>query len=240
MKICGIYKIQHKETGKVYIGLSVDIHARWKQHRSFSRHNGRSAIHNALRKYGIDAFDFSVIEECDRLLIESREQYWIQHYNSMVDGYNLTAGGEQSKIVSVETRQKIAQSLTGKVQSKEVIEKRALKLRGKKRTPEQNAVKSALMKGYGKGRKLPEWVKEKIGKPFLGRKHTEESKAKMSEAKKGKTFSEEHRKKLGEARKGKRFTEERKLKHSLALKEYWAKRKAEKEMYGRNEAKGID
>ena len=232
MKICGIYRIKHKESGKSYIGLSVDIHARWKQHRSFAKTGRRSAIYNALAKYGVDAFEFDVLEECPPEQLEQKERIWIAKLNTVQNGYNLTLGGESNKEVSAETKAKLSIANTGKKQSKETIEKRAAKLRGIKRTPEQNAAKSALMKGRGLGRKAPEWVKEKMGKPFLGKRHTSESIAKMSQSKKGVTFSEEHKRKLSESHKGYQFSEERKLKHSEALKAYWAKRKAEKELYG--------
>jgi group I intron endonuclease len=233
MKICGIYKITHRESGRAYVGLSVDIYARWRQHKSFARHGRKSAIYSALLKYGPDAFSFEVLEKCDRSLLEDREKHWIAELKTAVNGYNLTLGGESNKEVSEETKKKLSLAHLGKRQSEETKEKRAAKLRGVKRTPEQNAAKSALMKGVGKGRKLPLEVIEKIGKPFLGKKHSEESKAKMSEAKKGKAFTDEHKKNLSESHLGYRFSEKRKLKHSEALKAYWAKRKAQIENDGR-------
>jgi group I intron endonuclease len=229
MATCGIYKITHKESGKSYVGLSVNIENRWKQHRSFAKTGGRSAIYSALKKYGIDAFEFSIIEECDQASLEDREKHWIAFYGTSVDGYNLTEGGEVCKNFTSEARKNMSLAHLGKKQSAELIEKRISKIRGIKRTPEQNAAKSALMKGVGAGRKLTEEHKAKIGKPFLGRSHSEESKKMMSEAKKGKPLSEEHRKKLSASRVGKKFSEERKLRHSQALKAAWAKRKAEKE-----------
>lgn len=52
------------------------------------------AIHKAMFKYGQDAFDAQIIEECDDSIIDSREQYWINYYNSYYTGYNCTIGGE--------------------------------------------------------------------------------------------------------------------------------------------------
>lgn len=234
MATCGIYKITHKESGKSYIGLSVNIENRWKQHRSFAKTGGRSAIYCALAKYGIDAFDFTVIEQCDRNLLEDRERFWIAFYKTAVEGYNLTEGGETNKNFTEEVREKMSKAQKGKKQSPELIEKRISKIRGLKRTPEQNAAKSALMKGVGAGRKLTEEHKANIGKPFLGRSHSEESKQKMSDAKRGKLLSEEHKKKLSASRAGKKFSEERKLRHSQALKAAWARKKAEKENHDGN------
>ena len=227
MKICGIYKITHKETGKSYIGLSVDIHNRWKQHRSFAKTGRKSAIYSALKKYGVDAFEFTVLEECASDVLEEREKHWIVQFDTVASGYNLTFGGESNKEVSEETRRKISEANTGKKRSPESIAKFAQSMRGQKRTPEQNAAKSALMKGRGLGRKLPPEVVAKIGKPFLGRKHSDESKAKMSAAKKGTKFSDDHIQKLKESHTGYKFSDERKAKHSEALKRYWAQRKAQ-------------
>lgn len=230
MKICGIYRITHKESGKSYVGLSVDIYARWKQHKSFARTGRKSAIYSALSKYGVDAFTFDVIEECDKNSLEERERHWIAELNTVENGYNLTFGGESNKDVSQSTRQKMSLAQTGKKQSEETRQKRAEKLRGIKRTAEQNAAKSALMRGVGKGRKLSDEARAKIGKPFLGKKHSEESKQKMSAAKVGKAFSDEHKQNLSKSHIGYKFSEERRQKHSEALKAYWSKRKAEKDL----------
>ncbi len=33
-KVCGIYCIENKVNGKKYVGQSIDIYKRWKQHRN--------------------------------------------------------------------------------------------------------------------------------------------------------------------------------------------------------------
>jgi len=50
-------------------------------------------FHKALRKYGIENFSFSVIEECPNTLLDEREQYWIHVYNAKNNGYNMNDGG---------------------------------------------------------------------------------------------------------------------------------------------------
>ena len=61
-KICGIYKITNKINGKCYIGQSNDIHRRWKQELA---PNAKLNPHlaRAFEKYGIDNFEFEIIEE---------------------------------------------------------------------------------------------------------------------------------------------------------------------------------
>lgn len=57
----GIYTIRHRATGKAYVGRSVDIDARWHQHRYDARKRAANPLHRALAKYGPDAFDWEII-----------------------------------------------------------------------------------------------------------------------------------------------------------------------------------
>lgn len=90
MLICGIYKITNLVNGKVYIGQSINIAERWKKHL-YAKDD--FAIHQALRKYGVDNFKFEVIEECSRSDLDEREQYWIDFYDAKKSGYNMIDGG---------------------------------------------------------------------------------------------------------------------------------------------------
>lgn len=94
----GIYKIENKVNGKVYIGQSVNIDTRWYNHRNElngNRHHNEH-LQNAWNKYGSNSFDFILIEECTLENIDEREIFWIKHFNSLNPnfGYNLTAGGQ--------------------------------------------------------------------------------------------------------------------------------------------------
>lgn len=103
-QICGIYKITNTVNGKIYIGQSVDIERRWKQHKKIGRNlledkysrDYDKVLYRAMRKYGVDYFDFSIIEECPETALYEREQYWIKYYKSTIaegKGYNLNDGG---------------------------------------------------------------------------------------------------------------------------------------------------
>ena len=97
---CGIYKIQNKINGKIYIGQSVNIEKRWNKHKNASQnildHGYETHLYRSFRKYGIENFDFSIIEECPIAELNQKEKYWIQKYNSFFKGYNLTLGGDSS------------------------------------------------------------------------------------------------------------------------------------------------
>lgn len=88
--MCGIYKITNLINNKSYIGQSIDIQKRWKKHQSAT---DDFAIHQALRKYGVDNFEFSILEECEQSQLNEREIYWINVYNSIKYGYNMIPGG---------------------------------------------------------------------------------------------------------------------------------------------------
>lgn len=98
MMTCGIYKITHKRTNKCYIGQSIHIERRWQDHINSSlKQKDNFYIHCAIKKYGEDAFNFEIIEKLpqDKLLLNEREEYWINYYKSNKKryGYNLTTGG---------------------------------------------------------------------------------------------------------------------------------------------------
>lgn len=99
----GIYKITNKVNRHSYIGFSVNIEHRFNDHRTKSFSSKRKddiekVLYKAIRKYGIDSFDFSIIEECppDTELLKEREKYWIAYYNTYLnrEDYNETPGGD--------------------------------------------------------------------------------------------------------------------------------------------------
>lgn len=96
---CGIYKIENLLNNKKYIGQSVHIEKRWEEEvRDSSNNKTRSynyPLQQAFRKYGINNFSFEILEEVNSDLLNEREMFWIAKYNSYVDGYNQTPGGER-------------------------------------------------------------------------------------------------------------------------------------------------
>lgn len=103
----GIYKIENKTTGKLYIGSSLDIRKRWIRHLWDLENNKHHSIilQRAWNKYGKDDFVFEVIEECniDNLLI--LEQKYLDEYLPI---YNIcpNAGNSYGRKDSMETRLK--------------------------------------------------------------------------------------------------------------------------------------
>lgn len=98
MSTTGIYKIENKINHKVYIGQSINITDRWRNHRSAYKDTSDKAyethLYRSMRKYGIENFDFSIVEECLPSELNERERYWVSYYDSFFNGYNLTLGGD--------------------------------------------------------------------------------------------------------------------------------------------------
>ena len=96
----GIYLIKNIISGHCYIGQAKYISKRIYEHLRSTfddrRSDYNSPLHQAIRKYGLDAFELEVLERCDNSQLNAKEQYWISIYNSKKNGYNQTNGGYQS------------------------------------------------------------------------------------------------------------------------------------------------
>ena len=88
-----IYKITNIQNNKIYIGQSIrPIEDRFHRHINDALNNVLDThFARAIRKYGKDSF---IIEEIDSANsqeeLTQKEQYWIQYYNSVQEGYNET------------------------------------------------------------------------------------------------------------------------------------------------------
>jgi group I intron endonuclease len=100
----GIYKIVNKINKKIYIGKSINIEKRWKEHIRHSKEGHQShniPLHKAIIKYGKENFIFEVIQECDTDILNDLEKFYIKKYNSNNKkiGYNVTNGGDGGPIM---------------------------------------------------------------------------------------------------------------------------------------------
>eukprot|EP00891_Asterochloris_glomerata_P008006 jgi/Astpho2/8006/Aster-x1475 len=87
-----IYVITNKINKKQYVGKTDDYERRFREHK---RYAGKSVVHLALKKYGVDNFDFDVIDQVEDDRAGELEDYYIVQWNSLVPtGYNLKNGGE--------------------------------------------------------------------------------------------------------------------------------------------------
>lgn len=96
-----IYKITNTLNNKVYIGQTVKtVEKRFQQHKNNSNKSYFSQIvlYKAFNKYGIDNFICEEIEQVPNELLDDREKYWIEYYNSYFEGYNSTLGGRATQL----------------------------------------------------------------------------------------------------------------------------------------------
>lgn len=80
----GIYKITNKINNKCYIGQSIDVDRRLKQHIKSSccakSKNYNYPLYRAFRKYGIYNFDFCVLCECQKQDLTRLETFYYNLY----------------------------------------------------------------------------------------------------------------------------------------------------------------
>ena len=104
-----IYRAVNKINGKSYIGKTEKSLAKRREwHVASVRQNSKFAFHRALAKYGVESFEWQVIDTADSLsALNAKERQNIALYESFgPNGYNMTAGGEGQTgwIPSSETR----------------------------------------------------------------------------------------------------------------------------------------
>ena len=95
--VCGIYKITNKQTGDIYIGQSVNVADRWKQHVKCGLGIDASAtnkLYNNMQRYGVWNFTFEILQKCTRDKLNEKERFWIQMYQSNKVGLNVTKGNK--------------------------------------------------------------------------------------------------------------------------------------------------
>lgn len=108
---CGVYCIK-SPSGRCYVGSSQKMERRWVWHRHVLRRGKHHspALQRAFKKYGEDAFLFSVLEECSIAELHDREQYWMLKMRAMGPrGYNVCprAGSQRGYKHSSETKEKM-------------------------------------------------------------------------------------------------------------------------------------
>lgn len=234
-------------SGKVYIGQTTEEKRRRKTFLNINKRYGGDKIDAARRKYGPENFAYKVLYRATfstnkeaTLKLDELEQFYINLYDSYVNGYNMTYGGYTTRGFQFTQKQR------------EQISLRQIGRKLRPRSSEEKAAHSELMKQkwasveYRANRndnseehrqKLSESLKgDRNG--MYGRKHTDDARMKMSESRSGenniwfgRTKDEAYRKKISESlsqyRQNNPVSEETKLKIvqsiSVAVRQYSVK-----------------
>ena len=239
-KVRGIYKVTNKINGKVYIGQSVDIGRRWREHMTAK---DDIYFHKAIQKYGVENFEWEVIEQCKKKDLDEREIYWIEYYDSFNKGYNCTRGGDgvsggedhprwKGGVTSDEDyyRQNSKQYYqANKEKKKEYYETNKEKI--KEKAKEYYETNKEKAKEYGK--EYYEENKEKRKQQH--KQYYQVNKEKIKEKKK--EYYEAHKEKMKQQMK--EWNEANKEKKKEKMKEYYETNKEKRREYNRQRNKKI-
>ena len=197
----GVYWIYQPALDRaVYVGSSQNIARRWREHISRLRKGTapNPKLQNTWRKYGANAFEFTVLEDCPIEKLVEREEFWMLALAPTCNLADAADAPMRGRTASAETRQKLSAAMKGKPKSAEHRRKIGEAQRGKfvkSPSEEQRQVVSAKLKGklpWNTGITMSDEQKHgmsermKGNKNLLGHVHSEETRRKMSEAHKGK------------------------------------------------------
>jgi hypothetical protein len=220
-----IYVARNRVNGKLYVGQTVyGLETRRRWHRNKSNYPD-TVFERAVRKYGIDGFEFVEVQNCnDKLCLNEAERWWIKNLDSMVpSGYNRDRGGSGGCPVTPETRKRMSEAQLARKQnpseetrrklswnashlSPETIEKRRIAATGKKHTEDTRKHLSEV----AKKRSTPERMKA-MSQKAAEKGWTDEMKAKVS-----KTLREKHANGWS-PNKGRKWTPEQHAKKKLQV-----------------------
>lgn len=183
--VVGIYAIRNTLDGKVYVGSSTDVRKRWGQHkaqiRSGRHHNAH--LRHACAKHGLEAFAFTLLEECAFEVLAEREGAHMARLQSCDRqyGYNLDPIIQGRTVQSQESRDKKSLARIGFKPTAETVARGAATRRsnGIPRSAEAIAKSTA----YNQGRKQDPEHTAKIAKALQGHVVTAETRAKASATK---------------------------------------------------------
>jgi hypothetical protein len=122
-RVVEIYMLTCKDTKKRYVGQAVSHILNHGRYRPYGR-QGRFKCHiseaysgkrkqcaflnNAIRKYGKDSFDISLLDITNVASADERESHFILHYDTLYpNGYNLTSGGNTTRLALI-SRKKLS------------------------------------------------------------------------------------------------------------------------------------
>ena len=162
----GIYKIT-SPSGRIYIGQSVNIDNRISSYKNLKCKN-QTKLYRSLLKYTFENHIFEILEECNIEMLNERERYWQDFYNSASRNNlncKLTKTNDKNGSLSIETKLKIGIGNKGKKMSLESRKKMSI---AKLQMTEETKSKFRL-------KKISEEHKQKLSLLNKGKKIKEET-----------------------------------------------------------------
>ncbi len=179
-----VYKATNLVNGKVYIGQTIGrLNRRITGHKVAIQNNKyHYAFVNALRKYGLDGFNWQVICICPNIdSLNEQEEYYIIYYNTMDRGigYNMQSGGANN-LLSDDTKDKIRQKALGRKTSKKTKEKLSKYHTGMVMNISDEWRNQLRDKWGGKNNPMYNSHRTGIDNPFYGKTHSDKTKKDLS------------------------------------------------------------
>ena len=197
-----------EKNGWKYVGCTAEETIRRGRWNSENNDYAAQKINDARKHYGIDSFEYAVIEtyydeDIDKLVdkLEVREKYYIEKFDSVEHGFNSNHGGtgrygqkiSEDEIArrnkaregfhhTEETKKRISESHKGRKHSDEAKAKISAGNSGKKRTEAMNKKQSERMKGkepVAATEGAKEWVKQNGGGYWKGKNMPNDARANM-------------------------------------------------------------
>lgn len=133
-------------TGANYVGQSIDVNRRITDYKRLVC-IGQPKLYNSFKLYGVKKHKFSILVKCKKDALDAWEIFYIKLFDSIENGMNCKEGGHRAPL-SLESRQKLSNSLIKTNANPEVKEKRAAWQRGRKMSKE--AVEKMRLSKVGK------------------------------------------------------------------------------------------
>lgn len=184
-----IYKISNTINDKFYIGSAVSYTNRVRVHKCHLLKNTHSnpILQSHVNKYGFESLIFSTIENCDRVNMIEREQYYIDTLNPSININRIAQSPKGLK----RTPEQIQRMIDGRMKKSGYPKGRTLSEEARKKISIAH-----------KGKVISEQQKERQRLLMKGRPVSDETRQKISLANKGRPVSDEHRLKLSKALQG--------------------------------------
>jgi len=222
-----IYKIT-SPSNRIYIGQTTNVKKRISEYKRLDCIT-QYKLYNSIKKYSWENHIFEIIDSCrcgdNKCILNIRERYWINEFNSLKVGLNCNEGGSGNVgfKMSDDTKNKIRLKRMGKNLSEEHKNNISKSLRGRK-LPKRTEEHSHNISNSKKGK--PAWNKGLK----TNKKHSQETKNKIKIKLKNRILTKEHKEKIRKAHIGKKASmetieklkkpksEEHKLKISISKK----------------------
>jgi group I intron endonuclease len=199
MKICGVYCFKHTETGRRYIGSSLDVFKRKEIHEAASKRKNPQNFAKQLSFLGIGSFTFEVLECCLPERRFERESFWISFFNSAKAGFNVISEPNNGWDYNFTEDMRLANARGQKASAKAIENVKRMHEANRKNPAHKEHIKN-------------------LGKSMLGTKHSSEHKLKISASLKSNPTTAARCRALSIANRGKKYSKERREALSRSMK----------------------